>query len=66
MRYFKSLGRFFGSRAPAATGITIILLQRRMARSAQVLVPTETPFHAPMLNNNENARKEVPKTFNEF
>jgi hypothetical protein len=37
-----------------------------MARSAQVLVPTETPFHAPMLNNNENARKEAPKTFNEF
>ena len=30
MRYFKSLGRFFGSGAPAASGITIILLQRRM------------------------------------
>jgi hypothetical protein len=30
MGYFKSLERFFGKRTPAATGITIILLQRRM------------------------------------
>jgi hypothetical protein len=37
-----------------------------MARSTQVWMPTEKPCHAPMLNNNENARKEAPKTFNEF
>jgi hypothetical protein len=30
MGYFKSLKRFFGKRTPVATGITIILLQRRM------------------------------------
>jgi hypothetical protein len=30
MGYLKSLERFFGKRTPAATGITILLLQRRM------------------------------------